>query len=123
VTDVVVLDEHHAVERRPGGYAGWDAERRRRPTAAKTPPMRQAVPDRPVAERTGPSPSTLRHQLRKVERDLERAQRRRDELLAALAGAGDDHRAHADLGTQLAAAEAELGTAEERWLELSVEAG
>jgi len=61
--------------------------------------------------------------LKRVERDLERSQRQRDDLLAALVEAGHDHRAHAELGTQLTAVQAELDAAEERWLELSVETG
>ena len=129
VTDVVVLDERHRVERRPGGYAAWEADRRRRPGAAvsagRAAKAAKAPASRPsaAARRDGPSPSTLRQLMKKVERDLERAQRRRDELLAALADAGDDHRAHAELGTELAEAQAALDRAEERWLELSMEAG
>ena len=125
VTDVVVLDEEHDVVRLAGGYAGWEAQRRRRPAGATARPAadRPAATARPVTRREGRSPSTLRQMLKKVERDLERASRRRDELLAALADAGHDHLAHADLGTQLTAVQAELDAAEERWLELSVEAG
>jgi len=123
ITDVVVADEGQDIARRPGGYAGWDATRRRRPAAVTR-------TDTPVSARAagpsrgdGRSPSTLRQLLKKVERDLAGSQRRRDELLAALADAGHDHRAHAELGTQLTAVQAEVDAAEERWLELSVETG
>jgi ATP-binding cassette subfamily F protein uup len=120
VTDVVALDDEHAVERLPGGYAGWDAVRRRRaPTSGRATARAPA----PAPASAGRSPSTLRHLLKKVERDLARASRRRDELLAALEAAGADHRAHAELGIELTAAQAEVDAAEERWLELSVEAG
>ena len=122
VTDVVVLDDEHDVDRLPGGYAGWDAGRRRRPSATKAVTGARAAPSL-APGRDGPSPSTLRHRLKKVERDLARSQRHRDELLAALADAGDDHLAHAELGRRLTAAQAELDAAEERWLEISVEAG
>lgn len=123
VTDVVVVDEGGTVERRAGGYAGWDAERRRRRSA--TGPgggggAKLSAP-RPAPALASSSPSTRRHQLRKLERDVARHGRRRDELLVGLAEAGGDHRAHADLGTQLATVQQELAIAEERWLELSVQ--
>src|SRR5436189_5205326 len=34
VADVVVIDDAHDVERLPGGYAGWEAHRRRVGTSA-----------------------------------------------------------------------------------------
>lgn len=47
---------------------------------------------------------------------------RRDELDAQLAASSTDHEALARLGAELATVGAELGEAEERWLELAAEA-
>ena len=69
VTDVVVLDDEHAVERLPGGYAGWEARRRRRPgPGPKAPAAAPATAAAPQG--SGRSPSTVRHLLKKVEREL-----------------------------------------------------
>jgi hypothetical protein len=58
-----------------------------------------------------------------AESDMEKAAAERDGLLADLAAAGNDHVALARIAETLAAAEARLVAAEERWLELSEELG
>jgi hypothetical protein len=58
-----------------------------------------------------------------AEADMEKASAERDGLLADLAAAGNDHMALARIAETLAAAEARLSAAEERWLELSEELG
>jgi ATP-binding cassette subfamily F protein uup len=45
VADVVVIDGEHAVERVPGGYAGW---RDRRQTGLTTPPPGRITPSAPI---------------------------------------------------------------------------
>ena len=65
--------------------------------------------------------STLRHQLKMVEKDMAKAEEARDRLQAELAGAGSDHEALARVGSQLATAQSALDALEERWLELSAE--
>ena len=59
--------------------------------------------------------------LRDVDRELAAITRRRDRLLDALAAAGHDHTTMVALGRDLAAVDAELTAAEERWLELGAE--
>ncbi len=54
---------------------------------------------------------------------MEKAAAERDNLLADLAAAGNDHVALAGIAETLAAAESRLTAAEERWLELSEELG
>jgi ATP-binding cassette subfamily F protein uup len=125
VTDVIVLDAEYPGRRVPGGYAAWEADRRRRRSAQKVAPA-IAAPSPAARRRARPapptrSPSTLRRLLRDAERDMGGLEERRAELAAALAGAGADHQALARAGTELAAAEAELAVAEHRWLELADE--
>jgi hypothetical protein len=56
--------------------------------------------------------------MRDTEQAMTRAQRAVDRLHEQLAST-DDHRLLASVGAELAAAQAELATLEERWLELA----
>ncbi len=139
VADVVVLGDAE-VTRRPGGYAAYEEERR----AARTPGRADSVSTGSGSSTSPPptkarfagesdsdaggastpshpslSPSTLRHRLRTAERTLEGARLRCEELRVALTEEGADHDQMARMGTELAAAEEELGLAEESWLELA----
>ena len=67
----------------------------------------------------GRSPSTLRRLIGQAEREVEKLTGRRDELVASLAT--DDHEVLTRVGAEIAAVEADLAAAEERWLELSAE--
>ncbi len=150
VADVVVIDHEHAVERVPGGSAGW---RERRSHGLSSPPRpSSATPSaanrrrfdeelwkvdgestsnrRPTLEsaaREGARParrsaSTLRHLLQQTEKRMRAVERRRDVLAADIGDVSDDHVRLAEIGAALAAAEAELTTAEDEWLALSEEA-
>jgi len=125
VADVMVLDGTGRVGRRPGGYAAWEAERRarRRPPAS---PPRPSASDRsrvPARSSSGPrSASTVRFELRTVERELASLEARRDALSEELAAAGADHQALARLGAELADVSQQLTAVEERWLALASEA-
>ena len=83
---------------------------------APAPPTRQRT-----KESTGRSPWTLQRLLGQAEREVEKLTGRRDELVAELAAAGTDHEALARIGADIAAVEADLAAAEERWLELGSE--
>jgi len=139
VADVIVLDGTGDAGRRPGGYAAYEDGRRavrsRRRTAAVGTAPTGPAPDRPTSGgpgRTaarpgtgdGPSPSTLKHQLRAAERDVAGLQRRHADLEQAAVTAGNDgdHERLRSLGEELAQVGAELSTAEERWLELAAAA-
>jgi ATP-binding cassette subfamily F protein uup len=137
VEDVLVVDGAGGAARWAGGYASWEDERRatRRPGSTR----RADAPDRPGAPAPAPavsraapapppggvvrSPSTVRHLVKDVERDLARIEKRRTALetqVAAAAAAGD-HEALARVGVELAEVAASLDRGEERWLELSDE--
>ncbi len=132
--EALILDGHGGAAHAPGGYAQYEAARRRR---AETPDPRpaptRATPSvgkgpRPAtspapAEKKQRSPSTLRRLIGLAEAEMEKAAAERDGLLADLAAAGNDHVALARIAETLAAAEARLSAAEERWLELSEELG
>jgi len=141
VADVLVLDGAGVAGRRPGGYAAWEADRRAglaggsgrsapsvAPGAA-TGAVRSAAASRPGAStaRPGPpagrSPSTLRHLLKEVDKELARLGREHARLDAevAQAAAAGDHDALARLGAAVAEVQARQSAAEERWLELGAE--
>ena len=122
VTDVVVLDGTGRAGRRPGGYAAWEEERRdaRRPGPTAAPARRRPAPAR-RPEGDGRSRNQQRTALKTVERDIERLERRHEELTAAVAAAGSDHEELARLGAELGAVDQERRSLEERWLELAEE--
>ncbi|MFZ9483152.1 MAG: ABC-F family ATP-binding cassette domain-containing protein [Ilumatobacteraceae bacterium] len=134
VTDeLFALDGEGGAEWIRGGVAAWLA-RIEAPTPAPAPSTRPAAPRAaavaPVnpaprkADRgggSGRSPSTIRRQLGQAERDLEAATVRRDTLLAEMQSVSD-HRAMAEVGERLAAAQAAVDAAEASWLALATEA-
>jgi ATP-binding cassette subfamily F protein uup len=147
--EAVVLDGRGGAAHAPGGYAQYEEARRRRAegggagarSPGTTPPAsRQADTTPSVGKAPDPgatgaasamapapkkarSPSTLRRLIGLAEAEMEKAAAERGGLLADLAAAGNDHMALARIADTLAAAEARLVAAEERWLELSEELG
>ncbi|MEW6476861.1 MAG: ABC-F family ATP-binding cassette domain-containing protein [Actinomycetota bacterium] len=132
--EALVLDGRGNAAHAPGGYAQYEEARRRRaemaeprsassrtaPSVGKTPAGKPPVPP---AGKKPRSPSTLRRLIGLAETEMEKAAGERDNLLADLAAAGNDHVALARIAETLAAVEARLSAAEERWLELSEELG
>jgi ATP-binding cassette subfamily F protein uup len=138
VEDVLVLDGAGHAGIAPGGYAGYEEARRARTTARAgagraarpvTPDVggfRPAPPSAGGAPASSPrrrSPSTLRRLIANAEREMAEAATERDRLERRLAEAGTDHVARARTAEGLAAAQARLAEAEERWLELAEELG
>jgi ABC transport system ATP-binding/permease protein len=132
--EALILDGHGHAAHAPGGYAQYEEARRRRaetteprPAASRaTPSVGKSTAGKPApgpAEKKQRSPSTLRRLIGQAEAEMEKAIAERDGLFADLAAAGNDHVALARIADTLAAAEARLTTAEERWLELSEELG
>jgi ATP-binding cassette subfamily F protein uup len=125
VDDVLVIDDGVA-RRWPGGYEQWLEDRRTSrtrgsvATAATPSASSRADHDRP-REPGGRSHSTIRHELKTAEKAMTKLQKRRDGLDVELAEAGTDHVRLAEVGEAIAACDAELAEAEERWLELSEE--
>ncbi|MGN6694946.1 MAG: ABC-F family ATP-binding cassette domain-containing protein [Aquihabitans sp.] len=125
VADVVVIDETHDVERLPGGYATWEQSRRHQPRPASAPkttkpkpaPAGSAAPA--VKART---PSTLNRLMRDADKEMRKIEKQRAKLADQLAALdGTDHVRLAEVGQELAAADAALAEVEERWLALGEE--
>ncbi len=118
VDDVIIFDGTGHVTRRPGGYEAYEADRR-----ARSRPTRSKSTSAPGRDRSkaGRSASTVRHELKQVEKELAGLETRRDALTAELAESGADHKALARLGEELTHVTTELVVTEERWLELSSE--
>ena len=123
VEDVLVLDGRGGSRVAPNGYAGYATTRHAPgPAPARSKPAPGGAPRATAAKPR--SPSTLRRLIAVAERTMAEAQETRDRLAGEL-GALDpgDHVALAAAAQALAEAEAALGAAEERWLELSEELG
>jgi ATP-binding cassette subfamily F protein uup len=125
VADVVVIDETHDVERLPGGYAAWEQSRRHQPRAASAP--KTTKPKLAAGGGAGPvvktrTPSTLNRLMRDAEKEMRKIEKQRAKLAEQLAAVdGTDHVRLAEVGQELAAADASLAEVEERWLALGEE--
>ncbi|HEX7276356.1 MAG TPA: ABC-F family ATP-binding cassette domain-containing protein [Acidimicrobiales bacterium] len=136
VEDVIVLDGVGGARLAPGGYAEYEADRRRRkragggpsrtPAAGRATPVAPA-PTAPVAPAAAKprSASTLRRLVAVAEREMAEAASHRARLEADVtdaAGTGD-HVALTAAARALAEAEVALTAAEDRWLALTEELG
>ncbi|MCU1499133.1 MAG: putative transporter ATP-binding protein [Acidimicrobiales bacterium] len=140
VADVIVIDAEHDAERIAGGYAAWEAARRRsgsttsasastrgRPSTARAAVKGSASPaidGATVAVARKPrSASTLRHLTKEVEKQMRKLEKQRDRLVAEVATIdGSDHQRLGAVGRDLAAVEAEITATEDAWLALAEEA-
>lgn len=126
VEDVLVLDGGGAAVLTPGGFAAYDAARRR-PAGSRASTAPRPRAGSPASRAGAPkprSPSTLRRLLALAERELETATQARDSLSVRLTSdPPTDHVALAALAQDLAAAETRLSEVEERWLALAEELG
>ncbi len=129
VDDVIVVDESTTVGRVPGGFGAWLETRRqnRRRGHAST----RSVATQPGAAKStqksdqGPRPSsasksTLRHRLKELEKQIRKAEKSVTALAEELAKASD-HEKMATLGNELHAAQAQVGSLEDAWMEASIE--
>lgn len=122
VDDVIVIDDGRA-RRWPGGYAGWLAQRT--PTSVRnlgsSPTSRPTSTgeERPDA-RAGRSRSTVRHELKTVEKDMAKVESDVGYLREVLSAA-TDHLELARVGAELALREAELVALEDVWLDRTAE--
>ncbi len=131
VEDVVVLAGDGHARLPPGGYAEYEAARRKagvRPVQAS--PTRSSTRAKPSSSSSTPrppakprSPSTLRRLVTLAEREMAEAETRRTLLEAELSVVAADHAALAATAIALAEAETALAAAEDRWLSLSEELG
>lgn len=133
VEDALVLDGQGGIDRAPGGYAAWEDARRLRSDAGR----QKVAPVSPVGERrpaargdagekpsgpTGRSAGTLQRLLKTAEREVVDLEQRCGALSAELATAGSDHGELVRIGSELAALQGALRSAEERWIGLAEEA-
>ena len=128
VDHVLAIDDDGRVSRVPGGVTGWLASRVK--ASGATPrSTRSTRPADAVAARSatatntttrGPSRYTIGRRLRDAEQEMTRAQRRRD-LLTEQLSTTLDHAELARVGSELAAAQADLDRIEHLWLELAEE--
>ena len=130
VSEVMALDGNGRADVVRGGVAGWLAQHAARPTgSARTAGSTSAAPAarriatppaaRPVSSK---SPSTLRHQLGRADRELADAIAARDRVQAELVAAGSDHKELVLLSATLTTTQSRVDAAEERWLSLADEA-
>lgn len=131
MTDVIVIDESTTAGRRPGGFAAWLEERRSnrrkghaatRQTSGKgaSKSATSKASTTKNAEPGQPSKSTLRHELKKIDKAMSKLQKQVTSKQAELDGV-TDHSKLADLGTQLATIQGELDDLEEQWVEISLQ--
>ncbi len=116
VDRVVALDGSGVVRAVQGGVAGWLAtqdEPTPAPTAAKRPTAKKAPPAA-VARPAGRVLRDLERAISTLERSRDRLVERFDEVSAS-----GDHRLIAEVSTDLAAVQADLADAEDRWLDLA----
>ena len=132
-TDRLVACRDRRVERGVRGAVGMDRRGDVRGRASPIPAGEPATGRRPRSlvgrwrrcRRRAPagagSSTTIGFELRQLDKELGRLTRERDRLAEAFAATAD-HRELAPIGAELAAAEARLDEAEERWLALAEEA-
>ena len=120
VTDRVVACRDGSVGDVPGGLAAWIAATLAGPGRRPSPPGRSRAGARSRSAR-GRSLTTIGFELRQLDKELGRLTRARDRLAVAFETAAD-HQDLARIGGELAAAQAQLTDAEERWLALAEEA-
>ena len=126
VDDVIVFDGTGAVSRLPGGYEAYERLRKTQSASMKNDSTRQTSsgPKKPKPKHsgTGRSASTIRHELKTVEKDMARLDKKRTAFTVELEAAGSDHEALVRIGTELIPVVDQISSLEERWLELSEEA-
>ena len=122
VDDVIVFDGGGSVGRLPGGYEAYENLRKQRSGAVKNDSTKQtAAPSKKPKQPGGRSASTIRHELKTVEKDMTRLDKKRATLTAELEAAGADHEKLLAVSEELGPIVAEIEKLEERWLELSEE--
>ncbi|HSL57553.1 MAG TPA: ABC transporter C-terminal domain-containing protein, partial [Acidimicrobiales bacterium] len=95
--------------------------------AAQRAPAARATKRPATRERSRPAdgrraPSIVRKELKEAERELERLQRRHDQLVAEVGAGTTDHAELARLGAELAEVDERRRQVEDRWLALAEEA-
>jgi ATP-binding cassette subfamily F protein uup len=119
VTLTLGLDGSGTVDVVAGGYADWDARRKRRPEAKKAAPKPAAAVEKPKAAKLSYKDQRDYDLLPKRIEEIEAAIARDEAALADPALYVSDPAKFAALTKAIDAARAEKDAAEERWLELA----
>jgi ATP-binding cassette subfamily F protein uup len=126
VDDVIVFDGTGNVGRLPGGYEAYEKLRSAQAGSKNDSTRPTAAPSDKKSKQKGGdggrSASTIRHELKSVEKDMARFDKKRAALTTELEAAGSDHEALVRVGAELTPVVAEIDALEERWLTLSEEA-
>lgn len=126
VDDVIVFDGTGSVSRLPGGYEAYENLRKAQAGSKNDSTRQTAAPSDKKSKQKGGdggrSASTIRHELKSVEKDMARLDKKRSALTAELEAAGSDHEALVRIGAELTPVVEEIDRLEERWLALSEEA-
>lgn len=126
VDDVIVFDGTGSVSRLPGGYEAYERLRKSQAGSKNDSTRQTSAPSdkksKPKSGGGGRSASTIRHELKSVEKDMARLDKKRSALTSELEAAGADHEALVRIGAELTPVVEEIEALEERWLELSEEA-
>ncbi len=126
VDDVIVFDGTGNVSRLPGGYEAYEKLRKSQAGSKNDSTRQTAAPSdkksKPKSGDGGRSASTIRHELKSVEKDMARLDKKRAALTTELEAAGSDHEALVRIGAELTLVVDEIDALEERWLALSEEA-
>jgi len=122
VDDVIVFDGTGSVGRLPGGYEAYDKLRKTQAATAKSDSTKQtSTAPKKAGSSSGRSASTIRHELKTVEKEMARLDTKRTALTAELESAGSDHEELMRVSTELTPIVEQIESLEERWLELSEE--
>jgi ATP-binding cassette subfamily F protein uup len=123
VDDVIVFDGGGSVGRLPGGYEAYEQLRRAETGGGKVAGATAAPKQKSPTKSTsgGRSHSTIRHDLKQVEKDMAKAEKRQARLTSELEDAGTDHAELSRVGAELGQVGDEISSLEERWLALSEE--
>ncbi len=133
VIDVLALDGVGGAAVVRGGVAGWLKQRNSAPTEQMTGAQRgklistptvaaAELSQKPKSTKSSRSPSTLRRLVTQAETALTKATGELEKLTLQMATTKNDHVKLAQVGAQLANAQAKVKAAEETWLALAAEA-
>ncbi len=130
VIDVLALDGVGGAAVVRGGVAGWLKQRNSAPTEQMTGAQRGKLISTPSVAaselnqkpKSSKSPSTLRRLVTQAETALTKATAELEKLTLQMATTKNDHVKLAQVGAELAKAQAKVKAAEETWLALAAEA-
>ncbi|MCH7790245.1 MAG: ABC-F family ATP-binding cassette domain-containing protein [Acidobacteria bacterium] len=120
VDDLLLIDGGTAA-RVPGGLDGWVRSRRSRKKGHAGDTGGSPAPTPSATSASGRSTSTIRHEIRGVDKRLTALGGKSEKLAVQVADQSLDHSERAVFGEELVEIDAEVAQLEDRWLELNEE--